>query len=111
MAEYPQKTLLKVQMRGIHFGSQITHLEESTKTNPPLNRTLVFGSRKNCQDAVTKRGGYCKNGMSAAVDYLVISSNEDNVNAYTSKVRDFERIRFNGHTSQIITEEKWASFL
>jgi hypothetical protein len=28
-------------MRGIHFGSQITHLEESTKTNHPLNRTLV----------------------------------------------------------------------
>ena len=41
MAEYPQKTSLKVQMRGIHFGSQITHLEESTKTNHPLNRTLV----------------------------------------------------------------------
>jgi hypothetical protein len=45
MAEYPQKTSLKVQMRGIHFGSQITHLEESTKTNHPLNRTLVvYGS-------------------------------------------------------------------
>jgi hypothetical protein len=42
MAEYPQKTSLKVQMRGIHFGSQITHLEESTKTNHPLNRTLVI---------------------------------------------------------------------
>jgi UDP-glucose 4-epimerase len=41
MAEYPQKTSLKVQMRGIHFGSQITHLEVSTKTNHPLNRTLV----------------------------------------------------------------------
>jgi hypothetical protein len=41
MAEYPQKTSLKVQMRGIQFGSQITHLEESTKTNHPLNRTLV----------------------------------------------------------------------
>jgi len=41
MAEYPQKTSLKVQMRGIHFGSQVTHLEESTKTNHPLNRTLV----------------------------------------------------------------------
>jgi hypothetical protein len=42
MAEYPQKTSLKVQMRGIHFGSQITHLEESTKTNHPLNRTPVI---------------------------------------------------------------------
>jgi hypothetical protein len=42
MAEYPQKTSLKVQMRGIHFGSQVTHLEESTKTNHPLNRTLVI---------------------------------------------------------------------
>jgi hypothetical protein len=41
MAEYPQKTSLKVQMRGIHFGSQITHLEVSTKTNHLLNRTLV----------------------------------------------------------------------
>jgi hypothetical protein len=41
MAEYPQKTSLKVQIRGIHFGSQITHLEVSTKTNRPLNRTLV----------------------------------------------------------------------
>jgi len=29
-------------MRGIHFGSQVTHLEESTKTNHPLNRTLVI---------------------------------------------------------------------
>ena len=29
-------------MRHIHFGSQITHLEQSTKTNPPLNRTLVI---------------------------------------------------------------------
>jgi hypothetical protein len=29
-------------MRGIHFGSQITHLEVSTKTNHPLNRTLVM---------------------------------------------------------------------
>jgi len=28
-------------MRHIHFGSQLTHLEESTKTNRPLNRTLV----------------------------------------------------------------------
>ena len=46
MAEYPQKTSLKVQMRGIHFGSQITHLEESTKTNHPLNRTLVWRCKK-----------------------------------------------------------------
>jgi hypothetical protein len=35
------KPPLKVQMRGIHFGSQITHLEESTKTKHPPNRTLV----------------------------------------------------------------------
>jgi cellulose synthase/poly-beta-1,6-N-acetylglucosamine synthase-like glycosyltransferase len=28
-------------MRHIHFGSQLTHLEESTKTNHLLNRTLV----------------------------------------------------------------------
>jgi hypothetical protein len=81
------------------------------------NRTFCFtgkfkfGSRQKCEDAVTQRGGYSKNGMSAAVDYLVISSGEDNVNAHTSKVRDFDRLRFNGHTSQIITEEKWASFL
>jgi len=46
MAEYPQKTSLKVQMRGIHFGSQVTHLEESTKTNHPLNRTLVTTIKK-----------------------------------------------------------------
>jgi hypothetical protein len=44
MAEYPQKTSLKVQMRGIHFGSQITHLEVSTKTNHLLNRTLVIST-------------------------------------------------------------------
>jgi len=81
------------------------------------NRTFCFtgkfkfGSRKKCEDAITQRGGYCKNGMSAAVDYLVISSGEDNVNGNTSKVRDFDRLRFNGHTPQIITEEKWASFL
>jgi hypothetical protein len=42
MAEYPQKPPLKVQMRHIHFGSQLTHLEESTKTNHLLNRTLVI---------------------------------------------------------------------
>jgi len=41
MAEYPQKPPLKVQMRHIHFGSQLIHLEESTKPNHPLNRTLV----------------------------------------------------------------------
>ncbi len=35
-------------MRGIHFGSQITHLEVSTKTNHPLNRTLVILPMKNC---------------------------------------------------------------
>jgi abortive infection bacteriophage resistance protein len=35
-------------MRGIHFGSQITHLEESTKTNHPLNRTLVNTIRNIC---------------------------------------------------------------
>lgn len=81
------------------------------------NRTFCFtgkfkfGSRKKCEDAVTQRGGYCKNGMSAAVDYLVISSGEDNVNSHTSKVRDFDRLRFNGHTPQVITEEQWASFL
>ena len=46
MAEYPQKPPLKVQMRHIHFGSQITHLEESTKTNRPLNRTLVYADGK-----------------------------------------------------------------
>jgi hypothetical protein len=81
------------------------------------NRTFCFtgrfkfGSRKKCEEAITQRGGYCKNGMSAAVDYLVISSGEDNVNAYSSKVRDFDRLRFNGHTPQIITEEKWANYL
>ena len=48
MAEYPQKPPLKVQMRHIHFGSQVTHLEESTKTNRPLNRTLV--SRDICAE-------------------------------------------------------------
>jgi len=42
MAEYPQKPPLKVQMRHIHFGSQLIHLEESTKPNHPLNRTLVM---------------------------------------------------------------------
>jgi hypothetical protein len=31
----------EVQIPHIHFGSQVTHLEESTKTNRPLNRTLV----------------------------------------------------------------------
>jgi hypothetical protein len=36
---------------------------------------------------------------------------EDNANAYFSKVRDFDRLRFNGHTTQIITEEKWELFL
>jgi hypothetical protein len=41
MAEYPQKPAFKVQMRHIHFGSQLTHLDVSTKTNHPLNRTLV----------------------------------------------------------------------
>jgi hypothetical protein len=43
MAEYPHKPPLKVQMRHIHFGSQITHLEESTTTYHLLNRTLVNG--------------------------------------------------------------------
>jgi hypothetical protein len=28
-------------MRGIYFGSQITHLEQSTKSNHLLNPTLV----------------------------------------------------------------------
>jgi hypothetical protein len=56
MAEYPQKTSLKVQMRGIHFGSQITHLEESTKTNHPLNRTLVvFDNKKPLWDHLFER--------------------------------------------------------
>ena len=31
----------EVQIPHIHFGSQLTHFEESTKTNHPLNRTLV----------------------------------------------------------------------
>jgi hypothetical protein len=41
MAKYPQKLPLKVQIPHIHFASQVTHLEEPTKTNHPLNRTLV----------------------------------------------------------------------
>jgi len=49
MAEYPQKPPLKVQMRHIHFGSQLIHLEESTKPNHPLNRTLVaFYGNNSC---------------------------------------------------------------
>jgi hypothetical protein len=31
----------EVQIPHIHFGSQLTHFEESTKTNHALNRTLV----------------------------------------------------------------------
>jgi len=43
-------------MRGIHFGSQITHLEESTKTNHPLNRTLVvFDNKKPLWDHLFER--------------------------------------------------------
>jgi len=43
-------------MRGIHFGSQITHLEESTKTNHPLNRTLVTprAKRKTPKDPISE---------------------------------------------------------
>jgi hypothetical protein len=41
MATDRHQTTLQVQMRGIHFESQITHLEVSTKTNHPLNRTPV----------------------------------------------------------------------
>jgi hypothetical protein len=46
MGEYPQKPPLKVQMRHIHFGLQVTQLEESTKTNHPPNRTLVAPNEK-----------------------------------------------------------------
>jgi predicted oxidoreductase len=45
MAKYPQKLSRKVQIPHIHFASQVTHLEESTKTNHPLNRTLVIVTR------------------------------------------------------------------
>jgi hypothetical protein len=41
MANHRPNQEIENQMRGIHFGSQVTHLEESTKTNHPLNRTPV----------------------------------------------------------------------
>jgi hypothetical protein len=81
------------------------------------NRTFCFtgkfkfGSRKKCAEAIQQRSGYWSKGMSAAVDYLVVASEEDNASGYSSKVENFNRVRFNGHTSLIITEEKWASFL
>ena len=46
MAKYPQKPPIKIQMRGIHFESQLSHLEQSTKSNHPLNRTLVNPNAK-----------------------------------------------------------------
>jgi hypothetical protein len=49
--------------------------------------------------------------MSAAVDYLVVSSEEDNASGYSSKVENFNRVRFNGTPSLMITEEKWARYL
>jgi hypothetical protein len=58
MAEYPQKPAFKVQMRHIHFGSQLTHLDVSTKTNHPLNRTLVNKSTKLSTPLPTKLFGY-----------------------------------------------------
>lgn len=81
------------------------------------NRTFCFtgkfkfGSRKYCAQAVQQRGGYWSKGMSAAVDYLIVSSEEDNASGYSSKVENFNRVRINGTPSLIITEEKWASFL
>lgn len=42
-------------MRHIHFGSQVTHLEESTKPNHPLNRTLVTLDGENYTNATLKR--------------------------------------------------------
>jgi len=81
------------------------------------NRTFCFtgkfkfGSRKKCAEAVQLRGGYWSKGMSAAVDYLVVSSEEENASGHSSKVENFNRVRFNGTPSLIITEEKWERFL
>jgi NAD-dependent DNA ligase len=81
------------------------------------NRTFCFtgkfkfGSRKKCAEAVMQRGGFFSKGMSAAVNYLVVSSDEENASSYSSKVESFNRVRFNGTPSQIITEEKWELFL
>jgi NAD-dependent DNA ligase len=81
------------------------------------NRTFCFtgkfkfGSRSNCAEAVQQRDGYWSKGMSAAVDYLVVSSEKDNASGHSSKIENFNRVRFNGTPSLIITEEKWARFL
>ena len=59
------QTTLQVQIPHIHFGSQVTHLEQSTKTNHPLNRTLVI--RFHCYpSAIAKSGLKRSNGAATA---------------------------------------------
>ncbi len=79
-----------------------------------LTGKFVFGTRKACTAAIVERGGRVADGVSRAVDFLVVGSlsSRDWINeSFGTKIRDAMAMREQGHHILLVEEERWKTFL
>jgi DNA-binding transcriptional MerR regulator len=72
---------------------------------------FAFGSRKACQNAVTKRGALVSKNVTRETDYLVVASGWENTSPRSSKLQGFYQVRDKGCPCFLISEEQWKSYL
>lgn len=73
-----------------------------------------FGTRKQCQEAVVKRGGIAFDSVSHEVDYLVIGTKGNPAwsrGTYGNKIEEAIMARREHGSPSIISEDHWKSFL
>lgn len=79
-----------------------------------LTGKFATGSRKQCEAAVTMRGGLVKGSLSRSTSYLVIGvmgSADWLHSTHGRKIEEAVGLRSQGHTIGIVSEEHWARAL
>ena len=79
-----------------------------------LSGKFVYGTRDFCQLATESLGGRCAGDVNKEVQYLVVGALASRDWAHTSYGRKIEKavkLREQGHSIQIVSEENWAQFV
>ena len=79
-----------------------------------LSGNFLYGTKKECENEITERGGIINKGVSSATDYLLIGSKgspDYKHGSYGSKIVKAMDLRSNYGVPAIISEEHWKSQL
>lgn len=75
---------------------------------------FILGSRKKCEELISRHGGSTVSNISRQVNYLVVgtlSSRDWKHEAFGRKVEAAMQLRQEGHPVAVVSEEHWVRFL